>query len=169
METHGAYRDGPFPEDYELWLRWMSRGVRMVKLEDHLLNWHDSEDRLSRVDSRYSTESFYRIKARYLRIWLEDQGHHRRPIWIWGAGRITRKRARYLKNEGISFVGYIDIDLKKTGTILEGIPVIQPEDLNVNEHPFVISYVGIRGARNKISTYLENRGLKVEQDYILAA
>ncbi len=36
-ERFGPYRDGPFPEDYELWLRWMEMGVRMAKLDETLL------------------------------------------------------------------------------------------------------------------------------------
>ncbi|MCK5803596.1 MAG: glycosyltransferase family 2 protein, partial [Lentisphaeria bacterium] len=31
-ECFGSYRDGDFPEDYELWLRWLDAGVRMAKL-----------------------------------------------------------------------------------------------------------------------------------------
>ncbi len=30
LERHGGYRDGDFPEDYELWLRWLDAGVRMA-------------------------------------------------------------------------------------------------------------------------------------------
>jgi glycosyltransferase involved in cell wall biosynthesis len=37
----GPYRSGDFPEDYELWLRWMSNGVEMAKLPDYLLDWYD--------------------------------------------------------------------------------------------------------------------------------
>ena len=38
-ERLGTYRDGPFPEDYELWLRWLEGGVGMAKLEETLLSW----------------------------------------------------------------------------------------------------------------------------------
>ena len=29
--TYGAYQHGSFPEDYELWLRWMDRGVQLCQ------------------------------------------------------------------------------------------------------------------------------------------
>ena len=32
MEQFGGYREGDFPEDYELWLRWLDAGVRMAKV-----------------------------------------------------------------------------------------------------------------------------------------
>tara|TARA_Y100000588_G_C14279698_1_gene936299 strand:- start:10224 stop:11237 length:1014 start_codon:yes stop_codon:yes gene_type:complete len=166
---YGGYRNGPFPEDYELWLRWMSRGVIMAKLEEYLLDWHDSGDRLSRIDPRYSTEAFYRVKAQYLGAWIKETGLLKRPIWIWGAGRITRKRARYLQEEGIRFSGYIDIDPKKAGKNLEELPVVQPDEIKTDNQPFVLSYVASRGASSSISSYLNKRGLIVEQDYILAA
>ncbi len=141
----------------------------MTKLENVLLDWHDSPRRLSRTNSRYSPDAFYGIKARYLAKWLQQTGIDQRPIWIWGAGRITRKRADILLEHGIRFAGYIDIDPAKTDTLLKDLPVIQPENLNRSTNPFVIPYVGSRGARGKIKSYLIQHGFREERDYILAA
>lgn len=168
-EGEGPYRDGPFPEDYELWLRWIDKGVQMAKLNSPLLDWYDPPQRLSRTDQRYSPESFYRTKATYLAKWLQISEHIERPIWIWGAGRKTRKRTRFLEEAGIQFTGYLDIDPKKTGSQLGGIPVLQPDDLNLGARPFIISYVGARGARDLIRNYLLSKKLLEESDFILAA
>ena len=73
VERWGGYAEGAFPEDYELWLRWLDAGVRMEKLADPLLIWNDSPTRLSRRDPRYAAEAFYRVKARYLARWLAPQ------------------------------------------------------------------------------------------------
>ena len=168
VENFGGYRTGDFPEDYELWLRWMNRGVMMVKLEKFLLDWHDSPDRLSRKNTRYSPEAFYKIKAYYLADWLNSEGHTQRPIWIWGAGRITRKRTKFLMDHGVQFSGYIDIDPRKTGTMLGQTPVVQPEEIPFKLNPFIISYVGNRGARVDIRTFLLKQGAQEERDFILA-
>ena len=48
----GAYRDGGFPEDYELWLRLVARGARLAKLPRVLLDWRQGPQSLSRVDPR---------------------------------------------------------------------------------------------------------------------
>ena len=163
------YRQGNFPEDYELWLRWMDQGVQMAKLESRLLDWSDPPERLSRTDPRYSPESFYQTKARYLAKWLQQEGHTERSIWIWGAGRITRKRARFLAEAGIPFSGYLDIDPRKTGVKLKDIPVLHPDDLDFSRNPFIVSYVGSRGARDKIRSYLLAKECREERDFILAA
>ena len=63
VARHGGYRAGDFPEDYELWLRWLDAGVRMAKVPRPLLTWHDSTGRLSRTDARYDPEAFFRLKA----------------------------------------------------------------------------------------------------------
>ena len=52
VERWGGYVDGDFPEDYDLWLRWLEAGVRMDKLPDTLLIWNDSATRLSRRGQR---------------------------------------------------------------------------------------------------------------------
>ena len=165
----GPYRDGDFPEDYELWLRWMENGIQMAKLDLPLLDWYDPPNRLSRTDPRYSPDAFYAIKSYYLARWLKKQKHNERPLWIWGAGRITRKRAQLLQQEGIPFAGYLDIDPRKAGTTLKGVPVLLPEQLDLSQNPFVISYVGSRGAREKIRNFLLRSGLVEELDFILAA
>ncbi|OQX43843.1 MAG: glycosyl transferase, partial [Candidatus Sedimenticola endophacoides] len=50
----GGYREGPFPEDYDLWLRLHHAGLRMEKLPDKLLRWRDYPQRTSRTDPRCS-------------------------------------------------------------------------------------------------------------------
>lgn len=163
------YQQGNFPEDYELWLRWMDAGIQMEKIKSPLLDWYDPPGRLSRMDPRYSPDSFYRTKAKYLAKWLKKERFIDRPIWIWGAGRITRKRAQFIEDHGIQFSGYLDIDPRKTNPDLNGIPVLQPDQLDLSKKPFIISYVGSRGAREKIKSFLISKGLQEEHDFILAA
>jgi hypothetical protein len=67
LEKYGGYRDGPFPQDYELWLRWLEAGVRFGKVDAELLTWNDPPQRLWRTDTRYSVEAFYAIMCRHLR------------------------------------------------------------------------------------------------------
>jgi len=168
-EEDGPYADGDFPEDYELWLRWLDRGIKMYKLPETLLTWNDPPARLSRTHPRYDPYSFYRTKAHYLAKWLLSEVDAMRPLWIWGAGRTTRQRAAFLLEYNLGFAGFIDIDPKKEGGDIQGMPVILPHDINTHENPVIISYVANRGARDKIRRHLIGLGMVEGDDFIIAA
>lgn len=165
----GPYRAGDFPEDYELWLRWLEAGIRMAKVPERLLVWRDGPGRLSRTDRRYAEAAFYRVKAGYLARWLAHHNPHHPDIVLWGAGRITRQRAAPLAREGIVVRGFVDIDPRKVGRRIDGRPVIAPVDLPRAGTAFVVSYVGSAGARQEIARTLDAAGYRAGVDYILAA
>lgn len=165
---HGGYREGDFPEDYELWLRWLEAGVRMEKLPEALLVWNDGPRRLSRRDPRYSPEALHRVKAGYLARWLAVHNPHHPRVVMWGAGRVTRRRARSLLDAGIEANTYVDIDPRKTGGCLGGCPVIDPEALPAPGSCFVVSCVSSAGAREQIETRLAAAGYRPGRDYVLA-
>ncbi|HEY8994329.1 MAG TPA: glycosyltransferase, partial [Lacunisphaera sp.] len=185
VERHGGYRAGDFPEDYELWLRWLDAGVNMAKVPRELLIWHDTPGRLSRTDPRYEPDAFFRVKAGYVARWLaknagrdhsiasvaEPGAKVPRPqeIWIWGAGRQTRKRAALLAPHGVSIAGYIDVDVKKIGQRVGGLPVIGPEELPPPGRIFVLGYVSKRGAREYNQAELARRGYVEGRDYLMCA
>lgn len=167
MDKHGGYREGDFPEDYELWLRWMDAGVRLAKVSQVLLTWHDLPGRLSRTDVRYDPDAFYRVKAEYIARELKRLG--RSEAWVWGAGRPTRKRAEYLCGHGVMIAGYVDVDSKKTGKTVGGRPVIEPGQLPAAGNFFVLGYVASRGARELIRADLAGRGYREWQDFLMCA
>ncbi len=162
----GAYRDGPFPEDYELWLRWMDRGVKAAKVDRELVTWNDPPARLSRTDERYSVDAFYNIKAAYLFKWLEKHNPHHPEVTIWGAGRVTRKRTEILARHGLRITRYIDL---KERTLECGTPVIHHDNLPDPASCFIVPMVGNRGARSKIRAFLSQRGFSEGQNCIFAA
>lgn len=169
-EQYGAYRDGAFPEDYELWLRWFEAGVQMAKLPEVLMHWNDLPGRLSRTDERYKREAFFRCKAGYLFHELQRTVLQTgRPIWFCGAGRLSRKNSSYLTALGVTPAGYIDIDPKKIAKTIGGLPVIPPEQVVTLADPFIISFVGNRGAHAWIRNFLQRLGKKEGIDFILAA
>ncbi len=160
----GAYRDGDFPEDYELLLRLHSRGERMAKLPETLLQWRDSGGRLTRTDDRYSREAFDRIRTTYLSD--DPRLHSGRPLALWGAGRKSRKRAALLLEKGFRHIAWIDIDPRKIGNHIDGIPVVAPDWLRKEERPLVLNYVNNHGARELIATELEGMGYRQGKDYL---
>ncbi|MCF7854130.1 MAG: glycosyltransferase [Candidatus Pacebacteria bacterium] len=169
VDAFGGYRDGNFPEDYELWLRWMDKGVRMAKCPETLMVWHDPPKRLSRTDPRYAFRAFYHCKAKYLARWLERINPHHPKLIVWGAGRETRKRAEYLTQHGIDITAYIDIDPRKIDQSIAGRPVLANTDIPPPDSCFVASYVASRGARADIRQRLRDRGFTEGNNFIMAA
>lgn len=165
LEEHGGYREGDFPEDYELWLRWLEAGVRFGKVPEELLTWNDPPRRLSRTDARYSVEAFYAMKLGYLRRWLAAHAAGR-PIWLWGAGRITRRRFAAIAD---LLTGFIDVDESKRGQHLDGREVRLADDLPPREGSFILGGVGARGAREAIASHLSGQGRVEGADFLLVA
>lgn len=169
VDTHGSYRYGPFPEDYELWLRWLQEGVIMNKVPENLLQWRDEPGRLSRTHPRYSVDAFYRIKAEYLARWLEKNNPFHPEVIVWGAGRTSRNRAELLTGYSIRISHYIDVDEDKIGNTVNGRPVRRAESLASPEDGFLVSYVGLRGVNKQIASFLKKRGFRQGKNYIFAA
>ncbi len=167
----GAYKDGEFPEDYELWLRLFYAGEHMMKLDEILIDWRESENRLSRTSSRYSDVAFELLRAEYLAKDMRLQG---RKIVFWGAGRKTRQRVQYLIDRGIKPVAWIDIDNKKIGNKYFGAEVFLPEWLQqqskqCDEKPLVLNYVRNHGARIHCQKYLDEACYIMGKDYLHVA
>ena len=155
VTQHGGYRSGEFPEDYELWLRWLDAEVRMAKLPETLLDWRDRPNRLTRTDPRYDVDAFFRVKAPYIARWLLLNNPLHPRVVVWGAGRTARRRFRYLAEQGIEPTAYVDIDPKKIGWHIVGVPVIAADQ--IPDDAFVLIYVGKRGARRLIEDCLSER------------
>lgn len=165
----GCYRQGPFPEDYDLWLRWLSRGATFAKLPQTLFTWNDPPCRLSRNDPRYDPEAFYSLKAGHLADWLAGNNPFHPSIYVVGAGRITRRRAEHLTALGVRIEAYLDIDPRKVGRVIHGRPVLFHEAVPEACECFVVSFVASHGAAELIESFLRSRGFRPGKGYILAA
>jgi glycosyltransferase involved in cell wall biosynthesis len=169
VDRYGGYRDGDFPEDYELWLRWMDHGVSFAKVGEPLLRWSDHDNRLTRTDPRYRVEAFFDIKAQYLARWLKRHNPFGLHVWVWGAGYATRRRVRRVCEFGIMIDRLIDIDPRKVGSTNRDGQVVSPDALPGPKHNFVLAAVGTRGARELITESLEARGYRVGISYLCIA
>lgn len=164
LERLGGYHAGPFPEDYELWLRMHQAGMLMAKLPRILHFWRERPDRTSRVDPRYARAAFDQVRARFLA--RDPRLHSGRPLVVWGAGRTTRLRVRLLLEQGIHLAAWIDIDPKKIGQRVWGLSVHAPVWLDQEPHPFVLVYVTNHGARDYIAGLLAQWNYAVGADYL---
>lgn len=165
MEQHGLYLSGDFPEDYELWLRWLDRGVKIAKVPEVVLDWHDSPGRLTRSDPIYSEASFYQVKSRYLAKWLKKNNPFHPFVTVWGASRISRRRAKILEEQGIQIDQYIDT---KRSRQLEQ-ELVYFRDLPEAGSMFILTYIRQMDNRDRIQTFLEARGYEEGRDYLLVS
>ncbi len=170
LDRVGGYQECGWAEDYDLWLRLYLAGARFFKLPDVLLDWRESPQRLTRKDPRYSLENFLRAKAHYLaRGPLRD----RKALFIWGAGMTGRRLSKHLSRQDLPLTAFIDIDPKKIGRTLRGLPIIAPEELPTwwarASSPALLVTVGARGARPLIRERLVSLGLVEGSDWWSAA
>jgi len=150
-----GYQHGPWPEDYDLWLRAMRAGFRFAKLADHVLDWVDQPARLTRTDPRYSPEAFDRCRRMHLRAGpLQDIG----LVDMWGAGQTGKPWLRWLLQEGFSVRRIIEVSPRKTGRTIHGVAVIRPEDLGPADGTPLLVAVGRAGARELILNHIKDRG-----------
>jgi glycosyltransferase involved in cell wall biosynthesis len=119
-----AYRAVEWPEDYDLVLRLWAGGGRFRNVEEPVLDWRDHPARLSRIDPRYSLAAFARCKAHYLRRHVLRG----RPAVVWGAGPVGKLHARELVDAGVEVRAFVEVDERKIGKRIYGIPVVSHRD-----------------------------------------
>jgi GT2 family glycosyltransferase len=164
----GAYRDGPFPEDYELWLRLLGRGVVMAKVPRVLLTWREHPARATRRDPRYASRHHRALKIEFL---LAGPLARERPIVFWGAGIEGKPLLRALIAHGRVPVAVVEIDPRKIGQRLHGVPVVPKSQLaavlEANPGAVVLVAVGIPEARPGIREDLASVGCREGDEYWL--
>jgi glycosyltransferase involved in cell wall biosynthesis len=162
----GGYKDHRWPEDYDLWLRMHLAGFKFAKVPEVLVQWRDHPDRTSRCNPRYDVEAFFQAKAKYLAMGPLREVEE---VVVWGAGKTSRGHAEYMTEYGVKIAAYIDIDPKKIGQKIRGIPVIAPEQLGEYANHLILPFVANRGARKEIRQALIKMGKVEGKDFICCA
>lgn len=143
----GGYRDGDFPEDYDLWLRLAAAGWRLENTPAPVVQLTDRPDRLTRADPRYRRAAFTQLKMEHLAARLPGP----RRVVVWGAGRSGRGWIRWALQQGHTVPVVIDLFVQ---TERQGVPVRPPEALVGLELDLLVVAVGARGARDEIREML---------------
>ncbi|HLL53517.1 MAG TPA: glycosyltransferase [Myxococcaceae bacterium] len=162
----GAWEDGDFPEDYQLWLKLLHAGWRLRAVEGPLFRWRDGDGRLTRKDPRYALERYLFLKARFLALGLASEP---RRVAVWGAGQTGLSLMRFLRAEGVEVALLVEVSRKKVGQRIDGIPVIAPDALPPPSELHLIAAVGAKGAREEIRGFLRARGWSEGRDFTCAA
>ena len=169
LGSYGGYKNGDFPEDYELWLRLLENNVKMFKLDQVLLEWRDSKTRLSRNDKRYSLNGFQKVKAKYLKEWLAKNISPKIPIHCWGAGKNAKKQIRHLLQNDIVIQCIYEVDRNKIRYNNIPIKMLHFEQIPIAGKCFLLILIGKGAIRQKIKHLLESRGYRLGKHYLLMA
>ena len=161
----GGYRDGAFPEDYDLWLRAHAAGLRFAKRAEVLLEWRDRPGRLTRTDPRYAAARFRERKlASLLAGPLKD-----RAAVVWGAGPVGKAWARELLSRGVSLAAFAEVAPRKLGQRIHGAPVLEARQATLVPGPLHLLAVGQRGARRRMRALARRLGLVEGADFVAVA
>jgi hypothetical protein len=162
LEAVGGWRDGPFPEDYDLWLRLAAAGGAMTNLPRTLLRWRESPGRLTRTDPRYALARHVALKCAFVARVLHPG---RAEVALWGAGETGRAFADGLAREGLSVALFLEVDRKKIGRTVRGAPVLSWEEAGRARGLPLLVAVGAPGARDLIRGALARAGFREPDDF----
>ncbi|HVH43172.1 MAG TPA: glycosyltransferase [Labilithrix sp.] len=166
LDSVGGFQEGPFAEDYDLWLRLVEAGWRIAKVPRVLFRWRIHGQNVTWTDPRLSIESLRRLRARHLARRID------RAFGIWGAGNEGRRLARELDANGARPSFFIDIDPLKIGRTRRGAPILTVEEGLARarrEGALVVVAVAVAGARDIVRAQLEERGFVEGSDFVCAA
>lgn len=163
----GGYRDGPLPEDYDLWLRGLAAGWRLAKVPRVLFRWRDTPARLTRRDPRYSRTAFRRLKVSHV---MNSYLRGARSVQVWGAGREGRLWRRALKACGVRVARFFDIDPEKVGRFVANeVPILHWQEVVKYRDEPLLCAVAVWGAREEIRDSLTGMGFVEGRDYLFVA
>ena len=167
LEKFNGYLNQPWAEDYDLWLRMLGGGERIGKVDQLLLDWYDSGSRITRNHERYSQNSFLRAKAHYLarHPMVAEQG-----VSICGAGPIGKRLARFLLEEASEVRAFFEVNEKRIGETIHGIPVLDG-NLSFGDAigSVLIGAVGVPGGRDKIRALANDAAFVEGVDFFCVA
>lgn len=158
VRAAGGYRDGDFPEDYDLWLRLHARGHRFGKLARVLLEWRDGPRRLSRTDRRYRRAAFLRLRQEHLAA-LEGDALRGAGLALWGATRLARPWRQWLRALGGRPEFVLELHPRRIGQRILGAPVVPIDEAARRPWRYLLVTVSGIEARATIRAQLAAWGL----------
>jgi GT2 family glycosyltransferase len=163
VEAAGGYREVPWAEDHDLFLRMLEAGARFGKVGAVLMRWRDSAARLTRSDPRYGDAARQRMRAHHLERLPELL---ERGVAIAGAGPIGKTLALGLRAEGIEVRGFFDVHPRRIGETIHGAEVAGLEDFGRRWRDAVLlSAVGVPGGREEVAGLAEKAGYVEGRDF----
>ncbi|WP_265593971.1 glycosyltransferase [Haloferula sp. BvORR071] len=159
----GGYREVPWAEDHDLWLRLLERGSVFGKVPETLLGWRDSATRLTRNDPRYGDVFRNKMRAHFLSRMPRIREH---GVVVAGAGPIGKAIAQELLLRGIEVKGFYEVHPRRIGEKIHGAAVAGLEDFGKCwREAVMLGAVGVPGARDDIAGMAREAGYVDGRDF----
>lgn len=165
VEAVGGYRDRGWPEDHDLLFRLREGGWRLGVVSEVVLDWTDHPERLSRRDPAYGLDAFVRCRVHHL---PRLHPRARAGVIVCGAGPVGKAFARALSAEGLPLQAFVEVDPRKIGQEIHGVPVLAYDRFEPGE-ALVVAAVAGGGPRDAIRRELVARGLAEGRDFVAVA
>ena len=159
----GGYREVPWAEDHDLWLRLLEGGSVFGKVPETLLQWRDSPGRLTRNDPRYGDVFRNKMRGHFL---ARMPGVKANGVAVAGAGPIGKAIAQELQMRGIEVKGFFEVHPRRIGEKIHGAEVSGLDEFgNRWRDAVLLSAVGVPGAREEISRMAMEHGREEGADF----
>ena len=170
LDDVGGYQEGPFPEDYDLFVRLNVAGHLFKKRSQIGHYWRRHEASLSARSNHFSHDAFATVKARGL---FEKFRLNENPVCVLGSGRHGGRIAKLLMGHGASVNAFFDVSPVRIGKQRHGVPILAQGELASwkKNHPygFAIGAVGVRGRRPVVRQLMAEAGFVENMDAICIA
>jgi glycosyltransferase involved in cell wall biosynthesis len=161
-----GYAQRDWPEDYDLILRALSRGLRIGVVPKRLLAWRHRVDSLSRTHSSYSIARFTACKAAYLASGF--LAPHDTYV-LWGYGDTGRTLRRALASHGKLPSHIVEVKASRIGQLIHGARVVPIGLLRELRGAPVVVSVARAAPRQEIRTALAQMQFIEGVDFVCAA
>ncbi|MCC5876253.1 MAG: glycosyltransferase [Candidatus Sumerlaeia bacterium] len=151
----GSYRDTPWAEDYDLWLRLLEGGTVIGKVPEILLHWSDPPNRLTRTAPRYHNHQFLAAKGHFL---ARLPGVGQKRLHICGAGPTGKRLARILRRLDIQTHAFHDVHPRRIGQTIQGAPVLPHDSFPPAGETVLLAAIGQPESRPPVRSLARSAG-----------
>jgi len=161
-----GFRDAGWPEDYDLILRLLGKGLRIGVVPRRLVGWRDSVGRLSRTHPAYAQSRFTACKAAFLASGFLAGCEE---YVLWGYGATGRALRRALAAHGKRPSHVVELHPGRLGQRIHRAPVIPPSALPALRGRAIVVSVAGEGPRAEIRAALSALQFRELHEFVCAA
>jgi glycosyltransferase involved in cell wall biosynthesis len=160
FERIGGFTSGLMPEDYDLAFRILKHKLRVIRLNQVVHHWRDSETRVSRNEKQYFPVAYLPLKVHYF---LELHRDSNKTLVLWGAGTKGKLVAKELLERNVVFT-WITNNEKKIGKDIYGVVLKSDNEQELANGQIIIS-ISSPAEKVEVQTRLKHERLVNNQDY----